>query len=267
MTTAQPTHGHSRARSWALWVAIGMLVSAALLGGFFIIVGDQAAVAGRAWLTLVLMAAFAGAVVLDAIVSDGPNRWYLPASVIVNTLIVLIGLFKIWNGWLQPANTADGDVWSMQFFRLIAIILLARTALLATQYFGLHFVTRGTSPISRVSASISLAFAWLCGLFLSIPAAFPEPHWPDWWWRTSGAMALVAVVLAAIPLIVRAFEPRPPRAPMVPTSPADGSTPPPYGQPASHSMPPVLQPGQPSQPHQANPPQPPTPPGYVAPPN
>ncbi len=97
----------SRTARIALWLSIGMLVAAALLGGFFIIVGDQANVAGRAWLTMLLVAVFAGTVLLDTTIADGPNRWYLAASTIVNVVLVAIGLMKVWNGWLQPANTAD----------------------------------------------------------------------------------------------------------------------------------------------------------------
>lgn len=211
MTIARPLSERSRAKTWALWLAIGALVGSALLGGFFIIVGDQSASAGRAWLTLILVAAFAGAVLLDASVSHGPNQWYLPASVVVNVLIVLIGLLKLWNGPLQPADTDDGLVWIGQLFRLIAVIVLVRLALLITQLYGLRFVTKARTTITRVSAVVALVFAWSCVLFLAVPAAFPQSEWPDWWWRASGATALVAVVLAVVPLIVWAFEPRQPQ--------------------------------------------------------
>src|SRR5690606_40825170 len=95
----------SRGVTAALYLAIGALVAAAVLGAYFIIVGDQANVAGRAWLTLFLVALFAGAVVLDANVSSGPNRWYLGVSTIVNVVLVAVGLLKLWNGWLQPEDT------------------------------------------------------------------------------------------------------------------------------------------------------------------
>lgn len=260
-TPRQSPAAGSRARTWALWLAIGTLVVAALLGGFFIIVGDQAAVAGRAWLTLVLVAAFAGAVTLDAGQSDGPNRWYLPASVMVNVVIVLIGLFKIWNGWLQPPNSADSLVWTQQLGRTLAVIVLLRLALLITQFYGLHFVTNGRSGVARVSAGVTLGFIWLSALFLAIPAAFPVPQWPDWWWRTSGAMALVALVLAVIPLIVRAFEPRQPREPQDAPAIPYGSTPPPsYGNMPQLPSAPESQPLFPRQAPPVTPPAPPVPP-------
>ena len=185
-----------------------MLVVVALLGGFFIIAGDQANIAGRAWLTLLLVAAFAGAVVLDAAVGDGPNRWYIPASTFINIVLVAVGLLKIWGGALQPSNTADPAVWSDQFWRWLAVVALLRLALLVMQTYGLHFVVRTTKPATRWSALTTLAFVWLTALVLAVPATFPELDWPTWWWRTAGATALVAVVLAVIPAVVRAFEPR-----------------------------------------------------------
>lgn len=209
MTTTPPTR--SRAATMSLWLAIGALIVAALMGGFFIIVGDQANIAGRAWLTLFLVLLFAGAVVLDAQVADGPNRWYLAASTIVNVVIVAIGLLKLWNGWLQGPNTSDPGVWAEQFGRLIGIIVLLRLALLITQLYGLHFVTRARSSVGKITSIITIGMVWVAALVLVIPAAFPAYDWPDWWWRIAGAAALVAVVMTVIPLIIRAFEPKAPR--------------------------------------------------------
>lgn len=195
----------------ALWLAVGLLIAAALMGGFFIIFGDQSNVGGRAWLTLLLVGIFALTTLFDASVSDGPNRWYLAASTITNTVIVGIGLLKIWNGWLQPADTADALVWSTQMFRFFGIIVLLRVALLATQLYSLYFIARATSTPTRVTGILTLAFTWVTVLFLAIPAIFPAPEWPDWWWRSAGATALFCVVIAIIPIIIRAFEPKKPK--------------------------------------------------------
>ncbi|MCM3655745.1 hypothetical protein M3147_00595 [Agromyces mediolanus] len=269
----------SRTAKVALWLSIGMLVAAALLGGFFIIVGDQANVAGRAWLTMLLVAVFAGTVLLDTTIADGPNRWYLAASTIVNVVLVAIGLMKVWNGWLQPADTADPGVWAAQMGRFIAVVILLRLALLLTQLYGLHFVARAKKTATRISGIVTLIFVWATALVLSIPSAFPEPDWPDWWWRTAGATSLIAVVAAVIPLILRAFEPREAR----PTPPANvqagygqpgygqpGYGQPGYGQPGygqpGYGQPgygqPTAQPGPPPPPPGYGQPTPPPPPGY-----
>jgi hypothetical protein len=202
----------------SLFLAIGALIAAAVLGGYFIIVGDQANVAGRAWLTLFLVGLFAGAVVLDANVANGPNRWYLGVSTIVNVVLVTIGLIKLWNGWLQPDDTAAASVWFVQTLRLVLIIVLFRLALLFTQLYGLYFVTRARSQVGKLTAILTIALAWVTALILAAPAAFPEPEWPDWWWRVAGATTLVAVVTTVIPLIVRAFEPKAPK-PALPVQP------------------------------------------------
>ncbi len=208
-TAAAPRR--SRAATLSLSLAIGALVAAAVLGGYFIIAGDQANIAGRAWLTLLLVGFFAGAVVLDAQVGDGPNRWYVPASTIVNVVLVAIGLLKLWNGWLQPADTADPVTWIVQGGRLLLIVILLRLVLFFTQLYGLRFVTRARSQIGRVMAVVTIALVWVAALVLVIPAAFPEHAWPDWWWRVAGAATLVAVVTTVIPLLIRAFEPKQPK--------------------------------------------------------
>ncbi|MDN4613339.1 hypothetical protein P5G50_02635 [Leifsonia sp. F6_8S_P_1B] len=199
-------------RHWSakasLWLVVGILLAAGVLGAYSIIAGDQSNVAGRAWLTLLLVAAYGGAVLLDTNVANGPNRWYLTASISVNTVLLAAGLLKLWNGWLQGADTASAWVWTEQLFRFFGLVLLLRLALLLTQVFVLRFITRARSPRLRWLAVVTLALLWLTVLLLALPAAFPEPEWPDWWWRLAGAGALLTVVAAVAQLVVAAFEAR-----------------------------------------------------------
>jgi len=207
---APPARQRSRTATIALGLSISMLVAAAVLGGIFIILGDQANVAGRAWLTLLLVGLFAGAVVLDGSMPEGRNRLYLAASTILNVILLAIGLLKIWNGWLQPADTASAAVWTGQIARFVSIILLMRVALLLTQLYVPRFLTGATKTGVRISSLATLVFAWLTVLELALPAAFPAADWPSWWWRTAGATSLIAIVGLVIPLVLRAFEPKPP---------------------------------------------------------
>jgi hypothetical protein len=146
-------------------------------------------------------------------VGNGQNRWYLGVSTIVNVVLVAIGLLKLWNGWLQPEDTAAASVWFVQSLRLVLIVVLLRLALLFTQLYGLYFVTRARSQVGRLMAIVTIGLVWITALILAIPAAFPAPEWPDWWWRVAGATTLVAVVTTVIPLILRAFEPKEPKPP------------------------------------------------------
>lgn len=214
--SAAPDRRRVNVSKIAMWFAIGMLVFAALLGGFFIIVGDQSNVAGRAWMTLFLVGAFAGAVLLDTAVTRGGDTVYLAASTIVNVVLVAVGLLKIWNGFGQPADTASALVWSEQIMRFVAVVLLLRAALAVTQIYVPFAYKRSRGTATKIAALGSVLFGWITALILAIPAAFPAPEWPDWWWRASGASALIAVVLLVIPPILRAFEPRDETAQLLP---------------------------------------------------
>lgn len=196
------------ARRVALWLALAVLIAGAVLGAVFIVIGDQANIAGRAWLTLILVAAFAGAVVIDTRAGDGPNTWYLAASTILNSVLVVIGLLKLWNGFGQPADTGSAFVWGAQFWWFLGVILVLRLALLFTQLYVGPFVQRTSSTPAQVAAVITIATVWLGALVLALPAAFPAWSWPEWWWRVAAAALLVAVVCAVIPVIVRAMDPK-----------------------------------------------------------
>ena len=198
-----------RARKLALYLTIAVLAVSAVFGAVLIVVGDQANIAGRAWMTLLLVGAFAGAVALDASVSNGPNRWYLPASTITNAVLVAVGLLKLWNGGLQPDDTSDALVWALQFWRFVGVVVLARLALLLTQVYGLRFVTRARSRVASIGGVVTLALVWATAAVLALPAILPAATWPEWWWRLAAATTLVAAVAAVIPLIVRAFETKP----------------------------------------------------------
>lgn len=261
-----------RAATAALYIAIGALVAAAALGAYFIIAGDQANVAGRAWLTLLLVGLFAGAVVLDANVDNGPNRWYLGVSTVVNVVIVAVGLLKLWNGWLQPEDTAAASVWLAQMARLLAVIVLFRVALLFMQLYGHHFVRRGRTPVGKIMAIVTISLVWATALVLAAPAIFPATDWPDWWWRIAGATSLVAVVTTVIPLLLRAFDPNKPKpAPAQPVAYAPVQQAPGYyaqqpypGQPVPQQYP-AQYPPQPGVPQPGSQPAPPAAPAPAGP--
>lgn len=280
--TATPAPARrARSATAALYLAIGALVAAAALGAYFIIAGDQANVAGRAWLTLLLVALFAGAVVLDSRLGTGPNRWYLGVSTIVNVVIVAVGLLKLWNGWLQPEDTAAASVWFVQMARLLGVIVLLRVALLFMQLYGLYFVTRGRTPVGKIMAMVTIALVWITAIVLALPAIFPEFTWADWWWRLAGATSLVAVVTTVIPLLLRAFDPnKPAPTPRVQQVPQPGYAPvqqapgyyaqqpvqAPVQQPYPGQFPQYpQQPGQPGVPVPGSQPAPPVPPAPAAP--
>lgn len=230
----------SRMRRAALWVTIGTLIATGVLGGIFIVVGAQSGIMGRAWLTLVVVALFAMAALVDGS-SPGPNRWYLATSTLVNVFLLLIALLKLWNGPLQPDDTTYGDVWAAQIGRWMLVVCVARIALFISQLYVLHFITRATDLLSRVAGILTVVFASLTAVVFVIPPSFPNLYplglygYADWWWRIAGATALVTAVSVVIPLVVRVFEPKPPAPPLAAhpaPAPNQSPSPPPWKPPA-----------------------------------
>jgi hypothetical protein len=221
-----PTQGNPPAARWVLWTTVGFLIAAAVIGGFFIIAGDGADIAGRVWLTFILVMIFAGAVILDVSV-DGPNRWYVPASTITNVILLLAGLLKIWTTWLQldpdRPNRLHSDyeysyrdyenAWNGpdQFFRFMGLIIVLRVALLITQVAWSQLVVRSRRPATQWAAKGDLILFWITAVILALPMALPGLDWPRWWWRIAGAALLAAVIIMVIPVVFRAFEPKQPK--------------------------------------------------------
>ncbi|MGO3088890.1 MAG: hypothetical protein ACTII7_04315 [Galactobacter sp.] len=265
--------GRPPAARWVLWLTVGFLIAAAVIGGVFIIVGDDGDIAGRVWLTFILVMFFAGAAVLDATL-DGNNRWYIPASTITNVVLLLVGLLKIWTSWLQvDAETRErrqdffdqygyyrGNVdGPEQFVRFLGIIMVLRLAILTTQFVWSQLVMKSKRPGTQLASKGVLCLFWLSALIVVVPLSFPGIDWPGWWWRIAGAAVLAAVVLLVIPVVFRAFEPKPPKpvAPIYPPQyyqgmPQGGQPPmqpqfrqPPFGQPPVHPQYNQPWPGQP----------------------
>jgi hypothetical protein len=243
-----------RVRVWALWLVVGVLIAAAVLGAAFILLGDQAAISARAWLTLLLAAAFAGTVVLDVAVGTGPNRWYFPASISIDAVLFVVGLLKTWGGFFQPDDTTDPAVWGRQFGAFLAIVVLLRVSLLISQTYGPQFAVRRPLRVTRVLASLALVLLWVTTVMLVLPLALPAAEWDDVGSRLVGAGALMTAVLMLIPVVLLAFEPREPKPyPPTPQPHGYGFPPPPPalsgtpGFPATHHLEPPAQP--PVQPH------------------
>lgn len=207
----------STLRKAALRLTVGALIASAVLGGVFIILGDQSGIAARAWLTLGAVTLFALAAMADGVNSDGPNRWYLATSTALNVFLLAVALVKLWNGPLQPADTVDAGVWVLQVTRWLCAVAVVRAALLLSQLYTVHFFAGLRAPLSRMAGALTLTLVWLTACVFVVPLSFPNLQpiglsgYPAWWWRTAGATTLVMAVSIVIPLIVRVFEPKAPR--------------------------------------------------------
>jgi hypothetical protein len=226
----------SSLRKIALWITIVTLLAAGVMGGIFIVIGNQADVGGRSWLTFLLILAFAGAVALDANVTKPESHRYLFGSTITNVILMAIGVLKLWNGPWQPPNIGAGEVWAEQFSRWLGILFVLRISVAITQLYFKFFVTRAKLAATRMSGFATIVLVWFTAVVLVLPLSFPYLRaggggWPDWWGKLAGAAALVMAVCIVLPLVVRAFEPHPPAQPVPYSAAFPGGYPPPGAYP------------------------------------
>ena len=109
----------------SIWVAIGALIAAALVCVVWVLVGDENGIVGKAFLTVLLLAAFAGVAILETNLAVRRPAWLSLASMLSWVLILLIGAFLIW----MPTHGYFG-VGAERFFRFILIALIIQGALL-----------------------------------------------------------------------------------------------------------------------------------------
>ena len=210
----------------SLWVAIGALIAAALVCVVWVLVGDQNGLIGRAFLTILLLAAFAGIAILEAGLAPNRPDWLQLASMVSWVIALLVGLVKIW-------LPEDGFYFGAErFFQLLLVIGILQLALLHVRLFT-RAAQRHVTSFTRIIHIVTIVF--LGGLvamlvfFLTFPNTF---DYNELYWRIVVALTiLVAVGTTLIPLLNALFAPKKaPAARAVATAPAwptyaDGITP------------------------------------------
>lgn len=199
----------------AIWVAIGALVAAAIVCVVWVLIGSQNGLIGRAFLTILLLAAFAGVAILDAHLAPQRPAWFALASMASWIIALLLGAIMIW----MPARFP----W-LGFSRIIQfllIVLILQLVLLHLRLYTRAF-QRYDTPFTRTVVIITIALVVALAALLIIPLAFGE--WlflADLYWRIVIAIAILAAVgTALVPLVNVLFAPRKPRAQVVHPAPA-----------------------------------------------
>jgi hypothetical protein len=217
----------------AIWVAIGALIAAAIVCVVWVLVGTQNGIIGRAFLTILLLAAFAGVAIIDANLADRRPAWFALASMVTWVITLLIGAVMIW----MP----ERDSWGAysRFIQFLLIVLILQLVLLHLRLYTkayLRHVTTFTQIVTIVTIVLVIGLA----IMLVLPLMLGE--WVDFldlYWRFVVALTILAAVgTALIPLINALFAPQKPRpayldpsavapAPALPPWPtyADGVTP------------------------------------------
>lgn len=187
----------------SLWVAIGALIAAALVCVVWVLVGDQNGLIGRAFLTILLLAAFAGIAILEAGLAPNRPDWLQLASMVTWVIALLVGLVKI---WLPEDGLYFG---AERFFQLLLVIGILQLALLHVRLFtraAQRHVTTFTKVIHIVTIVFLGALVALLVFFLAFPNTF---DYTELYWRIVVALTiLVAVGTTLIPLLNALFAPK-----------------------------------------------------------
>lgn len=212
------THGNAEVRAkadtsllirGAIWIAIGALIAAAIVCVVWVLVGDQDGLIGRAFLTILLLAGFAGIAILEASLAPNRPEWLALSSMITWIIALLAGAVKI---WLPEAPGEYGGP-ALRFFQLVLIVGILQLGLLHVRLFT-PAARRYVTTFTRVIYYVTIFFLVLLVAMLVVYLTFPDTfYYDDLYWRIVVAMAiLVAVGTTLIPLLNALFAPKRPAA-------------------------------------------------------
>ncbi len=142
----------------AIWVAIGALIAAAIVCVVWVLLGEQNDIVGRAFLTILLLAAFAGVAILDAHLAARRPAWFALASMVSWVVTLLIGAVMIW----MPERYSWGGF--SRFIQFLLIVLILQLALLHIRLYVKAFqryVTAFTQAVAIITIALVIALAAL----------------------------------------------------------------------------------------------------------
>lgn len=201
----QPQDEEQRTPYWrfAVWIAIGALIASAIVCVVWVLIGPDNDIIGKAFLTILLLAAFAGAAVLDASLSERRAQWYALLSMVGWVIILLAGAFKIW----APYEYGDAYRWDdpgLRLFQFVLIALIVRLAILHIWLYLRSYLRRVT-PFLTAIVWITVVMVGALTLMLVIPLTFDALDLGDYYWRVVVAITILATVGTAIVPLVRAL--------------------------------------------------------------
>jgi len=209
----------------AIWVAIGALIAAAVVCVVMVLAGTANGIVPRAFLTIVLMVAFAGVALLDTYLAPRRPVWFALLSIGVWILTLLIGAIMIWLPFRMLSDTFGGG--AGRFVSFLGIVLILQLAVLHVRLYVKAW-DRHRTTFTSVVAWITIVLVALLAIMLAAPLMLREfVRFHDLYWRLAVAVAILAAVgTALVPLVNALFAPRRPRTAVAgwPTY-ADGVTP------------------------------------------
>ena len=187
----------------AIWVAIGALIAAALVCVIWVLVGTQNGIIGRAFLTILLLAAFAGVAILDAHLAPRRPAWFALASMATWVVTLLIGAVMIWMPERYPWAGFN------RFVQFLLIVLVLQLLLLHIRLYTKAFL-RHVTTFTQIVAIVTITLVIGLAIMLVLPLMLAEwVVFSDLYWRFVVALTILAALgTALIPLINALFAPK-----------------------------------------------------------
>ena len=212
LSPPQPAHGGPTSLvRVAIWVAIGALIAAAIVCVVWVLVGSANGLIGRAFLTILLLSAFAGVAILDAHLAPRRPGWFALTSMVVWVVTLLIGAFLIW----MPEVLYSFGLG--RFFSFLVIVLILQLAVLHVRLYAKAY-QRHVTGFTRTVTFVTVALVAILAIMLILPLMLYEyVDFADIYWRIVVAITILAAVgTALIPLMNVLFAPKSPRAAFAP---------------------------------------------------
>ncbi|WP_197517389.1 hypothetical protein [Microbacterium karelineae] len=186
----------------AMWVAIGALIAGAILCVIWVLLSPEGDVIPKAFLTILLLAAFAGAALLDAHLASRRAPWLIVASMTAWVLTLLCGLTLIWT----PTETWIGAFKVWNFILIVAFIQLA----LLHQRLLWNVHARYVTAFTRALVLATTLFVLALLVMTLVPLTLVDViELPDIYGRIMVSLAILgAVGTALVPLVSALFAPR-----------------------------------------------------------
>ncbi len=212
MTPSAKDTSNSKLLRAATWVAIGALIAAAIVCVIMVLIGSANGIVGRAFLTILLMVAFAGVALLDTYLAPRRPTWFALTSMVVWVFTLLVGAVMIWLPF-RGFNEDEFGGGPGRFLSFLLIVLILQLAVLHVRLFTKAWDRRRTL-FANIVAWVTIVLVALLAVMLVFPLMLKEwVHFRDLYWRLTVAVAILAAVgTALVPLMNALFAPHRPRA-------------------------------------------------------
>lgn len=190
-----------------IWVAIGALIAAALVCVVWVLIGDSNGIVGKAFLTILLLAGFAGVSIAESNMAQSRPTWLALTSMISWVLILLVGAFLIW----MPTSGYFG-AGAERVFKFVVIALIIQGALLHARLF-LKAFQRHQTTFTSIVTYVTIGLVVILMVMLVLPLMTDEfVTYRPLYWRVVVALAILSAVgTALLPLVNALFAPKRPR--------------------------------------------------------